>query len=199
MNLAWTTDASAQSADPLPHAALLARIAGLCRLARAAAAVWAAWVLILAVWRLSDPAKIASDVSHYMNADLGAISPSEVAWAFGGSSIALWIADAAVAYCIWQLFGTYLGGRIFTEDAAVRLQRLGVAGLIAVLVAIVGRWISWQFLTNHAGLPLSTRLFTQFVVLPGDLLHALFCLFVLALGHIFRTAVQIADDNASIV
>jgi hypothetical protein len=154
-------------------------------------------MLIAMVWVWSDPAKIASNLGHYLNADLSAISPSEFAWACG-VNIAAWIADAAVAYCIWRLFGAYLGGRIFTGDAAAWVQRIGVAGLIAVLVSIVGRRIDWLILTSHAELPLSTRLFTQFVV-PNDLLEILFCLFVLAIGHVFRTAVQIADDYATIV
>jgi Protein of unknown function (DUF2975) len=189
--------AMAQTVEPLPHAALRARIAWLCHLTRAAAVGWAVWVLIAVVWTWSDPAKIASILGHYLNADLGAISPSEFAWACG-VNIAAWIADAAVAYCIWRLFGTYLGGRIFTGDAAAWLRRLGLAGLIAVLVSIVGRRILWLILSSHAELALSTRLFTQLVV-PGDLLGVLFCLFVLAIGHVFRTAVEIADDYARIV
>jgi hypothetical protein len=189
--------AIAHTVDPLPDAALRARIAWLCHLTRATAVGWAAWVLLTVLWIWSDPGKIASTLGHYLNADLGAISPSEFAWACG-VNIAAWIADAVVAYCIWRLFGTYLGGRIFTGDAAAWLQRLGVAGLIAVLVSIVGRRIDWLILTSHAELPLSTRLFTQLVV-PGDLLGVLFCLFVLAIGHVFRTAVEIADDYASIV
>src|SRR5262249_16186606 len=109
-----------------------------------------------------------------------------------------WIAAAAVAYCIWRLFGVYLGGRIFTEEAAAWVQRVGVSGLIAVLVSLVMRRVVWLILTSHADLALSTRLFTQFVI-PIDLLEVLFCLFVLAIGRVFKTAVQIADDNASIV
>src|SRR5262249_28857429 len=134
---------------------------------------------------------------HYLNADLSAISPSEFAWACGVNMAAL-IADAAVAYCIWRLFGGYLCGRIFTGGAAALLQRLCVARLIAGLISVVGRRIDWLILTSHAELPLSTRMFTQFVV-PSDLLKVLFCLFVLAIGHVFRTAVQIADDYATIV
>jgi hypothetical protein len=197
MTIPWTASTSVQTADPLPHAALRARIAWLCHLARAAAVVWAAWVLIAIVWTWSDPAKIASDLSYILNADLSAISPSEFAWACG-VNIAAWIADVAVAYCFWRLFGAYLVGRIFTGDAAAWLQRLGIVGLIALLVSIVGRRIDWLILTSHTEIPLSTRLFTQFVV-SSDLLKVLFCLFVLAIGHVFRTAVQIADDNASIV
>jgi hypothetical protein len=194
----WTTAASAESADPLSHAALRARIAWLCRLVRAAAAVWVSWGVITTLLAWRDPAKIASSLAHYLNADLGAISRSEFAWAFGVVVVASWIPCIAVAWCIWRLFGTYLDGHIFTQDAAAWMQGVGVAGLIAVLVSIVGRRIVWLILTSHADLPLGTRLFTQLVV-PVDLLQILFCLFVLAVGHIFRTAVQIADDHASIV
>ena len=129
--------------------------------------------------------------------DLGAISPLEYAWAVGVSA-ATWFPAAAVAWCIWRLFGTYLDGRIFTADAAAWMQRVGVAGLVAVLASIAGRRIEWLILTGHADLPFSTRLLTQFVV-PSDLLQVLFCLFVLAVGHVFRTAVRIADDHAAIV
>lgn len=197
MAIPWTTSTSAQTVDPLPHEALRARIAWLCHLTRVTAAGWVAWALFTLVWTWSDPVKLASNVGHYLNADLGVISSSEFAWACG-MQIAVWVADAAVAYCIWELFGTYLRGRIFTGDAAARLLRLGVAGLIAVLVSIVGRRIDWLILTSHAALPLRTRLFTQLVI-PLDLLKVLFCLFVLAIGHVFRTAVQLADDYASIV
>ena len=197
MAISVTAFGSAPAADPLPHAALRARIAWLCHLSRAAAMGWMAWGLIVTVWAWSDPAKIASDVGHYLNADLGMISASELAWASGAASVSL-IGNAAVAYCIWRLFGAYLGGRIFTGDAAAWLQRLGVAGLIALLISIVARRIILLILTSHAAIPLGTRPFTSFI-LPDDLLKILFCLFVLAIGHVFKTAVQIADDNASIV
>jgi DNA-binding beta-propeller fold protein YncE len=49
-----TTSILAEIADPLPHAALRARIAWLCHLARVAAVGWAAWVLIAVLWVWSD-------------------------------------------------------------------------------------------------------------------------------------------------
>jgi hypothetical protein len=162
-----------------------------------AAVGWAAWLLIGEAWAWSDPAKIASTVGHHLNTDLGAISASQFAFAFAAIVVA-WLVCAAVAYCIWRLFGAYLDGRIFTADAAAWMQRIGGAGLIAVLVGIVARRIDWLILTSHAELPLSTRMFTMLVV-PMDLLQIFFCLFVLAVGRVFKTAVQIADDNASIV
>jgi Protein of unknown function (DUF2975) len=164
---------------------------------RAAAVGWAAWMFIAVVRVWADPAKIAGMLGRYLNADLGAVTSSQVAWGFA-AHVTAWIPSAAVAYCIWRLFGGYLAGRIFTVDAAAWLQRIGIAGLITVAVGIVARRIDWMILTSHAAIPLGTRILTQLIV-PSDLLGVLFSLFVLAIGHVFRTAVQIADDNASIV
>jgi hypothetical protein len=193
----WPAFASTETADLRPHAALRAKIAWLCHLARAAAIGWAVWALIAMMWVWLDPAKIAEMLGHYLNADLGVVSPSQVAWGVA-AQLAAWIPMAAVAYCIARLFGTYLGGSIFTVDATAWLLRIGIAGLIAVAVSVVARRIEWLVLTSHAGLPFSTRFFTQFFV-PNDLLDVLFSLFVLALGRVFKVAVQIADDNDSIV
>jgi hypothetical protein len=38
-----------------------------------------------------------------------------------------------------------------------------------------------------------------FFVLPQDLLHLIFAIFVLALAHIFKAAAEMADDHAQIV
>jgi Protein of unknown function (DUF2975) len=195
--VSWADFAPSTAADPLPHEALRARIAWLCHLARVAAVGWAAWILIAIVWAWTDPAKIASMLGHYLNADLGAVTSSQVGWGFAANLVA-WIPGAALAYCIWRLFDGYLRGRIFTRDATAWLQRIGIAALTTVAVGIVARRIVWLILTSYAGLPLSTRLLSQLVV-PADLLGVLFSLFVLAIGYVFTTAVQIADDNASIV
>lgn len=195
--ISWPTLVSAVTADSPRDAALRAKIAWLCHLTRLAAVGWAAWLLIAEAWAWSDPAKIASTVGHYLNTDLGVISAPQFALAFAGVVVA-WLACVVVAYCIWRLFGAYLEGHIFTADAAAWMLRIGVAGLIAVLVGLVTRRIGWLVLTSHSELPLRTRMFTMFVV-PMDLLQIFFCLFVLAVGRVFKAAVQIADDNASIV
>jgi len=108
------------------------------------------------------------------------------------------IAEAVTAFCIWRLFSSYLVGRIFTVDAVAWMERCGVVGLMAVLTSIVGRRVLVLALTGHAALALGTRLLTAFII-PLDLLEIMFCLFVLAVSRIFKAAVEIADDNASIV
>jgi hypothetical protein len=185
------------TAYPRLGAALRSKIAWLCHLTRAAALGWAAWTLIATMWVWADPERTADMLGRYLNVDLGVFSCSQIAWTFAAQVVA-WIPIAAVAYCIWRLFGTYLRGHIFTEDAAAWVQRIGVAGLITVTISIIMRRIMWLVLTSYSGLPLGTRLVSQ-IIIPNDLLAVLFSLFVLAIGHVFRIAVQIEDDNASIV
>jgi hypothetical protein len=195
--LPWTTSISTEVAEAHPHDALRTKIAWLCHLTRATALGWAVWMLVAMMWVWTDPGRTAGLVGRYLNADLGVLSSWQIAGMFAGQ-VTAWIPIAAVAYCIWRLFGTYLGGHIFTADAAAWVQRVGVAGLISVAVSIVVRRIVWMILTSHSGLPLTTLFFTQFIV-PNDLLGVLFSLFVLALGRVFKAAVEIADDSASIV
>jgi hypothetical protein len=38
-----------------------------------------------------------------------------------------------------------------------------------------------------------------FYILPQDVLHLIFVIFVLALAHIFKAAAEMADDQAQIV
>jgi hypothetical protein len=193
----WTTSASTETADERPHAALRRKIAWLCHLVRLLALGWAIWTLVANLWVWIDPQKTASMIGHYLNADLGVLSPSQVAWGFALQAVA-WIPTGAVAYCIWRLFGTYLQGRIFTGDAAAWVQRVGVSGLIATSISLVIRRVEWLIITSHAELPFNTRLLAEIIV-PNDLLRILFSLFVLAIGYVFSATVQIADDNASIV
>jgi Protein of unknown function (DUF2975) len=195
--LSWTSSSPAEISNALTQEALRERIARLCHLTRAVAVGWAIWMLITVVRVWADPAKTTRMVGSYLNADLGALTSGQIALGFA-VHIAAWIPGAAVSYCVWRLFEGYLHGRIFTADAAAWVQRIGIAGLTTVAVGIVSRRIDWLILTSHAELSLSTRLLTQLVV-PSDLLGVLFSLFVLALGRVFKTAVEIADDNAGIV
>jgi Protein of unknown function (DUF2975) len=195
--LSWTGPAPAEVSNALAHEALRERIAWLCQLTRAVAVGWAVWMLISVVRVWADPAKTAKMVGSYLNANLGTVTSWEIALGLTVHIIS-WLPGAAVSYCIWRLFEGYLNGRIFTADAAAWVQRIGIAGLTTVAVGIVGRRIDWLILTSRSELSLRTRLLTQLLV-PSDLLGVLFSLFVLAIGHVFKTAVQIADDNAGIV
>ena len=178
-------------------AALRARVGRLCHLIRAVSVAWAAWVLVAILWMWRDLANVTDTLGHYLNTDLSGTTTEQYAWAFS-VHVGAWLPDVAVAYCLWRLFGTYLAGRIFTADAAQWMQRVGIAGVAAVLVGLAGRRLDWLILTSGAHLSLETRLITQLVT-PTDLLKLLFCLFVIAVAPVFKAAAEMADDYSRIV
>jgi len=59
-----------------------------------------------------------------------------------------------------------------------------------------------QGLSQSSGTYLAGRVFTRdaaYYLLPQDLLHAIFAVFVFALAHIFKAAAEMAEDQAQIV
>ena len=167
---------------------------------RIAAVLWSGWVLatIILNWYHSDPAKMMEDLGRALNADLSGFSNAQMT-SFYVIWLSLWPFNVAVAYSIWRLYGTFLQGRIFTVDAAIWMRRMGTMGLVAVLMGIVWGRIALFILTSHTHLPaVNVLLFSQ-PVSPAHLMLMLFCLVVIALGHIFKTAAEIAADYARIV
>jgi hypothetical protein len=198
-----STISSTVALDPVPasQSRLRARISWLCHLIRIAALLWAGWILVSIVWgwyRGLDAPMIAGNLGRFLNADLSGLSNAQVKATFVGA-LGLWLFDAAIVYCIWRLFGTYLRGRIFTVDAAIWLRRLGITGLAALLAEIVWRRLVLIILTIHAHVPVATLLLSSRPLIPFDLLRLLFSLLVVMLGQIFKTAAEMADDHARIV
>ena len=103
---------------------------------------------------------------------------------------------AVVVVCIWRLAGTYLEGRIFTVDAALWLRRTGLAGISAVIVSVFMRIVTASILVGWF-VPISPR--GYYYLLPQDLLHMIFAVFVFALAHIFKAAAEMAQEQAQIV
>ena len=188
------TMASASS-TPGPQDLLRRKIGWLCHAIRIIAVLWICWLLfrVIRVW--SEATELLNNYARYLQADLSGLSNVQYDASF---AVALCVCAFAVAvsYFIWRLFGTYLQGRIFTIDAAVWMRRLGVAGIVAVMADVVARPLIAFILTTH--LPAGSHDYGVAVV-PGDLLHLLFSVFVLALAHIFKTAAEIADDHSRIV
>jgi DUF2975 family protein len=200
-----STISSSVGFDTVPalQSLLRARISWLCHLIRITALLWAGWILVSIVWGWywngpDTAAKVAENLGRFLNADLTGLSNAQVMATFVGA-LGLWLFDAAIVYCIWRLFGTYLRGRIFTVDAAIWLRRLGITGLAALLTEVVWRRLVLIILTGHAHVPAATLLLSGQLLIPFDLLRVLFCLFVVMLGQIFKTAAEMADDQARIV
>jgi hypothetical protein len=178
-------------------AALRARIGWLCHLIRAAAAAYAMWLLAVLAWYWSDYAAIVQGFGRFLKVDLSGISSAQYAMAVLGN-LAGWALQAAISYCIWCQFGTYLRGRIFTADAALWMRRLGIAGLAALLFGLVWRHLIIVVMTFHLHLPLRTLDATPWAG-PFDVLRALFCFTVIGLAWIYEAAAEMADENAQIV
>jgi hypothetical protein len=198
--MSTTSPAAALDAIPAPQAGLRARIGWMCHLIRIAAVLWAGWTLVNMVrnWYSADPGKIIESLNRALNSDLSEISHAQIAGVLA-AGIGLWTFEVAIVFCVWRLTATYLLGRIFTVDAALWLRRLGVIGLIAVLASLVWRKATLFIYMMHGHVPAVTLLLFGPVVIPSDLLRLVFCLFVLALAHIFKAAAELADDHAGIV
>jgi len=197
-----STMSPASSLDqvPAPPSALRARIRWVCHLLRIAVVLWAGWLLlnIILGWYWSNPGKMMENLGRALNADLSGVSNAQVT-SYHAIALCLWLFIAATAYCVWRLCGTFLQDRVFTVDAAVWMRRAGIIGLVSVLIGIVWRRAALFILTGHAHLPAATLLLFGQPVNSADLLRAVFSLFLLVLGHIFKTAAEIADDQARIV
>jgi hypothetical protein len=176
------------------RATLRARIAWICQALRIAAVVWLIWELVFVVIHWSDKVQILQNYERLFATNLVVSTPRyAVAFAVVMLSIA---AAVPIAFCIWRLAGTYLAGHVFTVDAALWLRRTGIAGLAGLAVSVVARVAVASILTGQ-WVPMSPLGF--YYILPMDVLHLTFGIFVLALAHIFKAAAEMADDQAQIV
>lgn len=179
--------------EPFParRPALRRRIMLLSHLMRLLAVLWALWNLVNVVRSLTRVWHAASiaGVGHH-----GLLAAAAVLAA------ATWLMIAAVAWCVWRLFGTYLQGRIFTLAAALWMRRAGTIGLAGSLMIIAWRRCQFLVLSGHIHLTADDLLVAPAAILvPPDLLRIMFCLYVIALGHIFKATAEMADDHARIV
>jgi hypothetical protein len=171
------------------------RIGWICHALRIAAVLWITWELAFVIFRWSDKAQLLQNYQFLFSADLGDVSAARYAAAFAGLMVSLAV-GAVVVVCIWRLAGTYLAGHVFTIDAALWLRRTGLAGISAVIVSVLMRVVIASILVDQF-VPISPR--GYYYLLPQDLLHAIFAVFVFALAHIFKVAAEMAQDQAEII
>jgi hypothetical protein len=174
---------------------LRARIGWICHALRIAAVLWITWELAFIIFNWSDKARLLQNYQRLFSVDLGDVSAARYAAAFAAIMVSLAV-GAVVVVCIWRLAGTYLAGHVFTVDAALWLRRTGLAGISAVIVSVLMRIVIASILVGQF-VPISPR--GYYYLLPQDLLHAIFAVFVFALAHIFKAAAEMAEDQAQIV
>ena len=185
--------ASPFNATPL-RTGLRARIAWICHALRLAAVIWVVWDLVFVVLHWSDKAAVLQSYERVFSSTL-TVSTARYAVAFAVVMVSMAVVFV-IAFCLWRLAGTYLAGRVFTVDAALWLRRGGIAGLAGIIISVIARVVVASILTGR-WVPMSPLGF--FYILPQDVLHLTFVIFVLAHAHIFKAAAEMSDDQAQIV
>ena len=177
-----------------PHEALHRRVAPLCHVIRFVALAWIAWASVAVVGTFATPAKVAASYGRLLHLDLSSLPMSGYL-----AALLVILVDLAIAWLvvifIWRLFGRYLKGEIFSLAAVDEMRRGGWMGVTAVLADVAARPLVAYALAFH----LDAGQRHHFWTMPNDLLHLLLALFIVALAHIFRAGVEIADDNRQIV
>jgi Protein of unknown function (DUF2975) len=170
------------------------RVAPLCHAIRLSALAWIIWASVGTLSVFGSPVRVAEHFGRVLNVDLTNLPTSGYAMA-----LTIILVDLAIAWLIvvfiWRLFGHYLRGEIFSLAAVQDLGRAGWTGVAAVVADIVARPLIAYALTQHLGESQRHHFWTN----PNDLLHLLLALFIVALAHIFRVGVAIADENRQIV
>jgi len=173
---------------------LFRRVAPLCHAIRWSALVWIIWASAGTLSVFRSPAHVVEHYGRILNVDLINMPTSGYMMA-----LIIILVDLAIAWLIvvfiWRLFGHYLRGEIFTLAAVQEMWRGGWTGVAAVLADMVARPLVAYALTQHLGENQRHHFWTY----PNDLLHLLLALFIVALAHIFRAGVAIADENRQIV
>lgn len=176
------------------HKDLTLRIAWLCHAIRWSALVWAGWATAMTLTTFASVDQVANHYGRFFGLDLTNLPMSGYVLALLIVVLDIFLVWLVVVF-IWRLFGHYLRADIFSHAAVDEMWRCGWAGVAAVVGDIIARPALAYALTQH----LSSSQRYHFWTFPNDLLHLMLALFVVALAFIFRTGVEIADENRQIV
>lgn len=170
------------------------RIGTMCHVIRAAAVIWFAWAAIrsLSNWLTLDAVK--NSWGRHLHLDLSQLPFSHHMAAFAITLADIAITGLVVAF-LWRLFSLYLRGHIFSLDAVAQMRNLGWAGVAAVAADLIARPLVKAVLTAHLSVPQPLALWAE----PNDMLHLIMALFIVALAHVFKTGVEIAEDNRQFI
>jgi hypothetical protein len=192
------TDQFLESTEPAASPrldALRGKIRIICHVIRVVTFGYALFVLwgIYDTW--SDRPKLTRGYQAFYKLDITGASDTQYALAIG-TSLAVWAALVVLCWFVWRLFGAYLRGAIFTRDSAARLQRIGFMGLLVVAFDFAMRPVTVYIMGMHlADRGPAHRAFVR----TDDVLYILIALVFVALGFIYKSAAEIADEHAQIV
>ena len=175
--------------------ALRAKIALVCHLVR--------WLtggyLLFVAWGLydhwSDGDRVQRVFKSFYKLDIADAAPWQ--WRAAEAVSALdWIVLAILCWHVWRLFGRYLQGEIFTAESASLLKRIGALGLVTVAFDFAMRPVTVMPMGAHLADSSAAR---HAFVRTEDVLYVVISLVFVALGMIYRSAAELADENAQIV
>lgn len=182
------------SIQPDRHIGLQRRIGSMCHLIRAAGAIWFAWAAILSLSKWSTMEAVTNSWGRYLHLDLSQLPAAHYAAACAVVAADIAISGLVVVF-LWRLFGRYLRGDIFSLDAVAQMRALGWTGVAAVAADTIARPLVKTILTAHLANPPAAALWAE----PNDMLHLVMALFIVALAHVFKTGVEIAEDNRQFI
>lgn len=185
---------------PLPvppeHMALRLKIGALCHFVRAMGVVYLAWILVAILRFWVNEEWVIFGFGARLKTNIGGVSVLQRIEACGVDLIN-WLFLLGVVVAVWRLFGGFLNGSIFTIDAARRLRSVGTVGIATVIVGFFCQPIKAMIVTSH--LPVKPEFANMLVFDPAFLLNFTFCAMLIALAHVFKSASELASDNAGII
>lgn len=178
------------SIDRLRH-----RLIGPCKCMRLLAALWFLSSAAQTIWNWSDRTKILDNYSRWLKIDV----TQAPAFDYALASFLL-LVDHLVAFgifvAVWRLTATCMAGHVFSLAASKGLKQIANAAFLSLSADILIRHLVQLVLTWHApssGFPLKLALNSI------DALHLLIICFIFSLGQMFKTAAEIAEEQAGFV
>lgn len=185
------------SAVPRPDLGHLRnKIGVLCHAVRAMSVAYLVWQLLDMMRFWMDGPRVEAVYRRTLKMSLPAISELQRIEAFA-IQMFVWLLLLLTVVSIWKLLGGFLRGSIFTVGAARNLQGVGLFGAATVVAGVATLPIMALVVSSHVPSPVS--LHAANFLEPQALLHLTFCLMIVALAHVFRTAAELAEDNEGFV
>lgn len=174
--------------------ALNNKLRWVCHAIQIVALIWSLWGLGFISWIYGDRAAFLGRLNRLFGLDPESVTDTRYCLAFA-VALASWSVSTILVVCIWRLARVYLEGHVFTIEAAGRLRAVALAGAAAWVVDLLARPLGAALISS--ALLRQEPLHQWFH--PLDLLHFMFFGFLFALSVVFRTAAEIASENAQFV
>lgn len=187
---------SAASPAAPDQAALRQKIGALCHVVRFMGIAYLVWMLVAIVRFWVNEEWVIYYFGRRLKTNIGGVS--DLARIEGAAiDMLTWLILLGAVVGGLRLFGGFLKGSIFTVDAARHLRSVGLFGIATVIIGMVSQPVKALIMTAH--LSTSPAFGDMLMLDPTYLLNFTFCAMLLALAHVFKSASELASDNAGIV